>query len=166
MTEQLPSIDNLPMLTDQQNEFVRLYVLCGHNATEAYRLAYESTGKTSTCSVEGSKLLKNPKITLWIEHYKQTRKDIIDKEIEYTALEAFREFDELKIIALEETGKDGKPNIAAANKAVEMKCKLKGLLKEDATINNSVTVTMPDIEVNGEALEFKIGDDPNDGATK
>ena len=87
-------------------------------------------------------------------------------KIEYTALEAFREFDELKIIALEETGKDGKPNIAAANKAVEMKCKLKGLLKEDATINNSVTVTMPDIEVNGEALEFKIGDDPNGGATK
>lgn len=166
MTNDLPNTDNLPVISKQQNDFVREYILNGCNATEAYRVAYKSQGKTITCCVEGSKLLKNPKITLWIKHFKEFQKELIEKNIEYSVEDAFREFDELKIIALESTGKDGKPNISAANKAVEMKCKLKGLLKDDPTINNSVTVSMPDIEIDGATLELNIGEDPNGGATE
>ena len=66
-----------------------------------------------------------------IEHHEEIAK------IEYSIDDAFRECDELKEIALESRGKDGKPNVAGAIKAVEMKVKLKGLLSDDAQFNNN-----------------------------
>ena len=153
---------DLPDITDKQNNFVKEYILNGNNATEAYRSVYgnEHT-KTATCCVEGSRLLKNPKITPWIEHYKQTIKTHIENEIKYTVDDAFRECDELKIIALESIDKDGRPNVAAANKAVEMKIKIKGLMKEETSVSNSVVVEMGKVEVDGVPLNFDIGDEPN-----
>jgi len=150
--------EQLPELTKQQSDFVVLYIKL-NNATEAYRSAYNSSGSTATCCVEGSRLLKNPKITLWIEHYRKTIQEHIEQEIKYTVDDAFRECDELKLIALESRDKDGRPNVAAANKAVEMKIKLKGLMKDDAAISNQIVMQMSDVELNGEALKLVIGDD-------
>lgn len=150
--------ENLPELTKQQSDFVMLYIKL-NNATEAYRIAYKSSGTTATCCVEGSRLLKNPKISLWIEHYRETIKEHIEQEIKYSVDDAFRECDELKIIALESLDKDGRPNVSAANKAVEMKIKLKGLMKDDAEISNQIIMQMSDVEINGEKLKLAIGDD-------
>ena len=150
--------EHLPTLTKQQSDFVMLYIKL-NNATEAYRIAYESKGSTATCCVEGSRLLKNPKISLWIEHYRKTIQEHIEQEIKYSVDDAFRECDELKIIALESRDKEGRPNVAAANKAVEMKIKLKGLMKDDAAISNQIVMQMSDVEINGVTLKLAIGDD-------
>ncbi len=151
-------VEELPQLTEKQNQFIKEYILNGLNATEAYRTAYQSDATTATCCVEASRLLKNPKITPWIAHYRKNMQEHIEQEINYTIDDAFKEFDEMKIIALESKDKDGRPNVSAANKAIEMKCKLKGLMKDDAQVNNSVVVQMGEVEVDGESFELKIGE--------
>lgn len=155
-------MSSLPDITEKQNHFVKEYVLNGNNATEAYRSVYgNELTKTATCCVEGSRLLKNPKITPWIDHYKQTIKTHTENEIKYTVDDAFRECDELKIIALESLDKDGRPNVSAANKAVEMKIKIKGLMKDETNVNNAIVMEMGKIEVDGVPLNFNIGDELN-----
>jgi hypothetical protein len=148
----------LPKLSTQQNLFVKHYAIDNMSGTEAYRLAYNSRGSTRSCCVEASRLLKNPNITLWIDFVQKTRKEHIRNEIKYSIDDAMKELDDLKIIALESLDQYSRPNISAATKAVEMKCKLKGLMSDDAAVNNSVVVQMGDVEVNGNPLELKIGD--------
>lgn len=151
-------VEELPQLTEKQNQFIKEYILNGLNATEAYRTAYQSDATTATCCVEASRLLKNPKITPWIAHYRKNMQEHIEQEINYTIDDAFKEFEDMKIIALESKDKDGRPNVSAANKAIEMKCKLKGLMKDDAQVNNSVVVQMGEVEIDGESFELKIGE--------
>lgn len=164
MNEEELDID-LPELTPQQNEFVKLYGICKMSAVEAYGEAYNSKGSYRSRCVEASRLLRNPKITLWLKHIREVEKNHIEDSIKYTIDDAFSEFEDLKIIALESCDKEGRPNIAAANKAVEMKCKLKGLLKDEAQVSNQVVVQMGDVEVDGVPLELSIGDNPNGEAT-
>jgi len=157
--------DDLPLLTEQQNNFVKEYVLNNQNGTEAYRIAYNSKATSTTCCVEASRLLKNPKITPWIEYYRNTIRQHITEEIKYSIDDAFKEFDDMKIIALESKDKNGNPNITAANKAIEMKCKLKGLMSDDV-VSNSVVVEMGKVELDGKELELNIGDDINVGQSE
>lgn len=155
----------LPRLSTQQNSFVRYYAIENMSGTEAYRLAYNSSGSTRSCCVEASRLLKNPNITLWIDFIQKTQKEHIKNEIKYSIDDAMKELDDLKIIALESLDQYSRPNISAATKAVEMKCKLKGLMSDDAAVNNSVVVQMGDVEVNGNPLELKIGEGVNEICT-
>lgn len=148
----------LPELTMQQNHFVKL-ISQGYIPTDAYIEAYNSTGKRATAYVEASKLLKHPKITPWLDYYKQIMKDHIANEIKYSIDDAFTEFEEMKLIALQSTDQWGRPNVQAANKAIEMKCKLKGLMSDDVNMNNTISVKMGDVEVDGVPLEYNIGDD-------
>ncbi len=150
---------DLPELSEKQNEFVKQYIINGFNATEAYKTAYNTTANTATCHVEASRLLKNPKITPWIAHYRKNMQEHIEQEINYTIDDAFNEFEDMKIIALESKDLYGRPNVQAANKAIEMKCKLKGLMQDDAQVNNNVVVQMGEVEVDGVPLELNIGED-------
>ena len=59
-------------LTPKQEKFAQLYVELG-NASEAYRLAYNSKAKVESVNVEASKMLKDPKISLHIEKLKRAR---------------------------------------------------------------------------------------------
>lgn len=155
-------LPNLPKLSNKESDFVELYWFGGVTGTEAYRQAYNSNGSTATCCVEASRLLKNPKITLWLDYLKKTKEQAIKEKIDYSIDDAFRECDELKTIALESTGKDGKPNVSGAIKAVEMKVKLKGLLSDDAQFNNNIIVHMSEVEVDGDKLKLDVGEDIND----
>ena len=155
----------LPELTMQQNEFVKL-MLQDYLPTDAYIEAYNWQGKRATAYVEVSRLLKNPKITLWLDYYKQVKKEHIANEIKYSIDDAFNEFEEMKLIALQSTDQWGRPNVQAANKAIEMKCKLKGLMSDDVNLNNSITMQMGDVEVDGIPLQYKIGDDVNAADSK
>lgn len=150
---------DLPELTPKQNAFVEYIGIHNFSAIDAYREAFNTSARTATCYVEASRLLKNPKITLWLNHIKKTQKEYIENEIKYTINDAFKEFEELKIIALESVDQYGRPNVSAANKAVEMKCKLKGLMSDEAQVNNNVVVQMGEVEVNGNTLELMIGED-------
>lgn len=151
--------DNLPELMEKQSLCLEIYWNNGKNKTDAWRQVYGENCSTATCYVEASRFFKNPKITPWLDYYEQNKKEYIEKEIKYSVDDAFRECDELKLIALESVGKDGKPNVAGAIKAVEMKVKLKGLIKDDVNLNNSVTVKMADIEIDGKKLELNVGED-------
>ena len=150
---------DLPVLTPKESAFLEYYWTNGRNGTEAYRQSYNTSATTATCCVEASRMLKNPKITPWLEYYEKTKKEYIEQEIKYSVDDAFRECEELKIIALESRGKDGKPNVTGAIKAVEMKVKLKGLLSDDINLSNAITVQMGDVEVDGEQLKFDIGEE-------
>ena len=151
----------LPEITTQQNTFVKL-IFQGYSATDAYIEAYGSNGSRATVYVEASRLLKNPKITPWLEYYRKTKQEYIKKSIQYSVDDAFNEFEEMKLIALESRDQYNRPNIQAANKAIEMKCKLKGLMSDDVNLNNSITMQMGDIEIDGVPMQFNIGDEIND----
>ena len=97
--ENLIKPEDLPVLTYEQNQFVKLYAIENKTGVDAYREAYKSQGKTSTCAIEATRLLKNPKITLWIAYYRQVERLHIENEIKYTIDDAFKECDDLKVIA-------------------------------------------------------------------
>lgn len=156
-------MNNLPELNEKQLNFIKEFFRNGGNATEAYRHAFNTTMNTAYCSTQASKLLKNSLIIPWLNYYKELLQNHIEQEIKYTVDDAFKECDELKIIALESRDKDGRPNVTAANKAVEMKIKLKGLIKEDKTsLQNNIVVEMDNIEIDGKTFEFNIGEDVNE----
>lgn len=57
-------------LTPKQEKFAQLYVELG-NASEAYRVAYDSKAKAEGVNVEASKMLKDPKITLRVQELRE-----------------------------------------------------------------------------------------------
>ena len=66
---------DLPTLSEKQMVFVMRYVLNNFNASEAYRFAYNCENMSNeSVNVEASRLLKNPKIALWIDYYKKKAK--------------------------------------------------------------------------------------------
>lgn len=154
--------DNLPKLTDKEHSCLKRYLSNGYKKSEAYRYAYDcSRMNTASIYVEASKFFKNPKITLWLEYYKENTENAIQAELNYTALDYFNDCEELKLIALECKDKQGNPNVNAAIKADENKAKVCGLLKDQIIHSGSVT-QMPSVVVNGEELVLNIGEDVNE----
>lgn len=120
-------IEELPKLTTKQQTFVLRYCINGNNASEAYRYAYDCKNMSDEAvNVEACKLLKNPKIALWIKYAESNVKQVFQDEIKYSAKECFDEIENLKNIALESTDKHGNPNVSTALRAVELKGKLAG----------------------------------------
>ena len=157
-------MSDLPILSEKEARLVKEYFSNGGNPTEAYRVAFNSFANTASCSTHASRLLKSSKIIPWIIYYSKTLQEHIEHEIKYSVDDAFRECEEMKIIALETRDKDGRPNLAAANKALEMKIKLKGLIKEEKNaLNNNIVAEMENIEIDGVPLNFKIGEDVEGG---
>lgn len=154
--------DSLPKLTDKEHSCLKRYLSNGYKKSEAYRYAYDcSRMNTASIYVEASKFFKNPKITLWLEYYKENTENAIQAELNYTALDYFNDCEELKLIALECKDKQGNPNVNAAIKADENKAKVCGLLKDQIIHSASVT-QMPSVVVNGEELVLNIGEDVNE----
>lgn len=152
-------IANLPKLTDKEHNCLQRYLTNGFKKSEAYRYAYDcSRMSTASIYVEASKFFKNPKITLWLDYYKQNTEKQVQEELNYSALDYFNDCEELKLIALECRDKQGNPNVNAAIKADENKAKVCGLLKDQIIHSGSVT-QMPSVVVNGKELELNIGED-------
>jgi phage terminase small subunit len=112
----------LPKLTTKQQEFVLHYSINGNNASEAYRLSYDcSAMKDESINVEASKLLKNPKITQWLDKAKRNVQEVFEDEIKYSAKDCFDELSEIQSRAKKDKG-----NYSQEIKAVELKGKLAG----------------------------------------
>ena len=78
MFDTFPDFPDLPKLTDKQKIFVMRYVINGNNASEAYRFAYNALRMSEeSVNVEASRLLKNPKITPWINYNKKKHNKIL-----------------------------------------------------------------------------------------
>lgn len=112
----------LPKLTDKQQMFVLKYVINGNNASEAYRSAYDCADmKDESINVEASKLLKNPKVSLWIEQANANVQQVFEDEIKYSAKDCFDELAEVQARARKAGG-----NYQHEIKAIELKGKLAG----------------------------------------
>lgn len=159
-------MNNLPILTEKEDCCLKRYLTNGYNKSEAYRHAYDcSNMKSASICVEASRFFKNPKITLWLDYYKKNTENVVQAELNYTALDYFNDCEELKLIALECKDKNGNPNINAAIKADENKAKVAGLLKDQIIHSGNVT-QMPSVVVNGEELVLNIGEGVNEGVNE
>lgn len=152
------SINDLPKLQDKQNACLQRYLTNGYKKSEAYQYAYNCE-KMSTAAiyVEASKFFKNPKITLWLEYYKQNTEKVVQEKLNYSAMDYFNDCEELKLIALECRDRQGNPNVSAAIKADENKARVCGLLKDQIVHSGSVT-QMPSVVVDGKELVLNIGE--------
>lgn len=118
---------DLPKLTEQQQNFVLQYLINGNNAREAYKKSYDcKNSKDTTIDSEASKLLKHPKVTLWLKQANCNVQEVFQEEIKYSVKDCFDEVEEIKKIALDSYDKNGNPNVSSALKAVELKGKLAG----------------------------------------
>ncbi len=149
----------LPKLTEQQNRFVLAYGNC-RKSIEAYKQAYNcSKMNANTIYVEASRLMKNPKISPWIEYIEESSQKVAIEELNYSIRDCFDEVDEMKKIALESLDKSGNPNINAAIKAVELKGKLAGHFDKDTKEQATGTITvMGDVTIDGQELSFEVGE--------
>ena len=122
----------LPKLQSKQQNFVMRYAASGlEKPSEAYRFAYDCTNMSpEAIAVEAQKLLKNPKIALWIDYAKKNMQKIAADELNYSARNCFDEIEHIKQLALKCCDKLGNPNVATALKAVELKGKLAGRFVE------------------------------------
>lgn len=144
----------LPKLTKKQQAFVMRYVVNGDNASEAYRFAYNCKEMSEpNINSEASKLLKNPKVTQWIAFYKSNVQKVCEEEVIYTAKEAFAELNELQS-RCSQTYK----TYTVEKSCIDTKCKIAGLFS-DVAVANSVTVNMPSISLDGQEMEFDVGED-------
>lgn len=150
--------NNLPKLTEKEHSCLKRYLTNGYKKSEAYRYAYDcSRMNTASIYVEASKFFKNPKITLWLDYYRQNTEKAVKDQLNYSAMDYFNDCEELKLVALECRDKYGNPNVSAAIKADENKAKVCGLLKDQIIHSGNVT-QMPSVVVNGEELVLNIGE--------
>ena len=95
----------LPKLTTKQQSFVLRYCINDNNASEAYRYAYDCKNMSDEAiNVEASKLMKNPKVTLWVEQAQSNVQQVIEDKIKYSALDCFNELDEVRLRAKKDKG--------------------------------------------------------------
>ena len=114
--------EELPKLTDKQQKFVLNYLTNGNNAREAYRQSYDcKKSSDETIDVEASKLLKNPKVTLWLKQANCNIQEVFQEEIKYSVKDCFDELDEVRSRAKKDKG-----NYSQEIKAIELKGKLAG----------------------------------------
>lgn len=112
----------LPKLSTKQQNFVLQYIINDNNASEAYRVAYDCSNMSNeSINVEASKLLKNPKVSLWINQANHNVQEVFQEEIKYSALDCFNELDEVR-----KRAKKDKGNYSQEIKAIELKGKLAG----------------------------------------
>ncbi len=154
-------MEELPKLTDKENKCMMRYLVNGHVQNEAYRYGYDCSNMSDkSVDVEASRFFKNPKITLWLDKFRDNTHKTIQEVLKYDALKHFAELDEMKQLALGCRDKYSNPNVNAALKSVELKGKLAGLYKdekEEMTGNNTVTV-MGSISLDGKKLDFNVGE--------
>lgn len=114
-------------LTLKQEKFVQEYLSNGGNATQAYKIAYDSNNMTDkTINENASRMLSNSKIKARLNEYQEETKN----RVLYTAEQSFKKLDEILSLALCPDGEDGRLNLQAALKAEELKGRLVGLYTE------------------------------------
>lgn len=112
----------LPKLTEQQQNFVLQYLINGNNAREAYKQSYDcKNSKDTTIDTEASKLLKHPKVSLWLKQANCNVQEVFQEEIKYSVKDCFDELDEVR-----QRAKKDKGNYSQEIKAIELKGKLAG----------------------------------------
>ncbi len=121
----------LPKLNNQEQTCLLRYFSNGKNKTEAFRFAYDCSKSTNkTVWENASKFFKRTKVIPWVKYYEENQQKVIDEEIKYSIKDAFEELNDLqkKSISSSKTY-----NIAM--KAIENKCRLKGLFLDKVQVS-------------------------------
>lgn len=146
-------MNDLPILTEQQQDFLLRYFTNKKNAFQAYKLAYNCVNmQDKTAYEEASKLLNHPKITPWVEYYTKSQQEVFEDEIKYTIKDAFQELNDLQ-----KRCKDSSKTYGVEKGCIENKCKLAGLLKDEAKFSGGLVVQMGEVKAGGSQLDFEIG---------
>ena len=133
-------MNDLPKLTTKQQQFVLHYSINGGNATEAYKKSYDCSGmKDTSINVEASKILKNPKVSLWIKQAESNVQQVFEDEIKYSAKDCFDELAEVQARARKRTG-----NYSQEIKAIELKGKLAGHFVDKHQVTGGVLADVLD----------------------
>lgn len=158
----------LPELNDKQNKCLMRYLTNNFNKNEAYRFAYNCENMNdNSIAVEASRFFKNPKITPWLEYFRNNQQKTVQEELNYKAINHFNELNEMKDAAMSCADKYDNPNVNVALRAVELKGKLAGLYKDNSEEFNSGVVTMMGtINIDGKNLDFQVGEPCNDNPAR
>ena len=125
-------------LTAKQLAFCQTYASTGHNGAAAALAAGYSP---RTCRITASENLKKPNIIQKIAELEAPAKQAIQAEICYTAKKALEEYDEVHQLALRQERKgEPSPDLAAALKAIEGKCRLAGLYEKESQPQQDVVI--------------------------
>lgn len=115
--------EELPKLQTKQQNFVSRYVANGlEGPSDAYSFAYDCKNMSKEAiAVEAQKLLKNPKIALWIDYAKKNMQKVAVDELNYSIKDCFDE-----LADVQRRAKEGNGNFTQEIKAIELKGKLAG----------------------------------------
>jgi phage terminase small subunit len=86
-------------LTEKQAKFVKTYLANGRNGAGAYETAYDTTMSSKNCSIEANKLLRNPKITPYVERAEERLEAGMERAIETYGVSRERNVAELARMA-------------------------------------------------------------------
>lgn len=119
IVDDVREVINNTELTDKQRLFC-IYFIKSFNATKAYQKAYKC--KYESAMVNGSKLLRNPKIAEEIDNLKAnklnqihlTESDIFQKylDIAYSDISDFVEFGQKEVVMVDDLGRKGKTEVS------------------------------------------------------
>lgn len=147
----------LPKLTEKENCCLMRYLTNGFKKIEAYRYAYNCSNMSNNAvAVEASRFFNNnPKITLWLDEYRHNQQIATQKELNYCANDAMKEYSNLQ-----EKSMSSIKTYSVAKGCIDSKCKLAGLFDNEKEYANGQSVTiMGNISLNNEKLDFKVGEE-------
>lgn len=146
---------DLPKLTPQQQNAVLYYCTdCAGNKSAAYRKAYNCINSSeATIWKEASKLFSDPKVIPWINYYEKNVQKHFEDEIKYSRSDLFEELERIRAKT-----EDSTKTVGIALKAVELKAKASGLLKDVTDNTTKVVVNMGTVQKDGKPIEFNVGE--------
>lgn len=152
--------EDLPKITKQEKAFVEQLAL-GKTQIEAYKSSYNAENMNdNSVRVEACRVAKRADVQLWLEYFKQNIQKSIETKINYTALNAFEEYEETRMLAKKRVPSDGATAIRAMQSAIDGKVRIAGIAPDkdnELTLNNNFAVQMPSVKIDGKEFTFEIG---------
>jgi hypothetical protein len=126
-------MQDLPILTINQQKCLLEYLKNGGNKSEAYRAVYNCENmKDNSVWTEACKFFKNPKVAQWALYYEKNVRENAIEELNYSIKDAFTEFEKLRELA-----QAGSKSYSVAHRCIESKAKLAGFFKDNFTVDVS-----------------------------
>ena len=152
--------EDLPKITKREKAFVEQLAL-GNTQIAAYKSSYSSQKMSDeSIRVEACRLAKKDNIQIWLEYFQQNIQTAIEKKINYTALNAFEEYEETRKLAKKRISSDGATAIRAMQSAIDGKVRISGVAPDkdnELTLNNNFAVQIPAVKIDGKEFTFEIG---------
>lgn len=152
--------EDLPKITKQEKAFVEQLAL-GKTQIDAYKSSYNCDNMAdNSIRVEACRLAKKDNVQVWLEYFNNNVQKSIENKINYTAFNAFKEYEETRKLAKKRIASDGATAIRAMQSAIDGKVRIAGIAPDkdnELTLNNNFAVQMPSVKIDGKDFTFEIG---------